>query len=120
MEKLTHQEELVMLEIWKQKEGTIKNFLEAQPEPRAPYTTFASIVKNLERKGYVTSKKYGTTCVYYAAIKQDEYKRNFLSRIVSNYFGSSYKEMVSFFAKDEKITPEELAEILRMIEDKEE
>jgi len=50
MEKLTHQEEEIMLVIWKKKRGIIKDFLEQLPEPQPPYTTVASIVKNLEKK----------------------------------------------------------------------
>ena len=53
MEKLTHQEEEIMLVIWKKKRGIIKDFLEQLPEPQPPYTTVASIVKNLEKKGFL-------------------------------------------------------------------
>ena len=49
MEKLTHQEEEIMLVIWKKKRGIIKDFLEQLPEPQPPYTTVASIVKNLSQ-----------------------------------------------------------------------
>ena len=57
MEKLTHQEEEIMLVIWKKKRGIIKDFLEQLPEPQPPYTTVASIVKNLEKKGFLSSEK---------------------------------------------------------------
>ena len=57
MEKLTFQEEEIMLIIWQVKEGVIKDFLNCMEEPRPPYTTVASIVKNLEKKGYVYRKE---------------------------------------------------------------
>lgn len=116
MEKLTFQEEEVMLIIWQQKEGAIKDFLMAMEEPHPPYTTVASVVKNLEKKGYVQSKRYGNTYVYTPAIDKTDYKNRFLSGVVRNYFADSYKEMVTFFAKKQKISAADLEEIIRLIE----
>lgn len=116
MEKLTHQEEEVMLAIWNKGRGIIKDFLEKLPEPRPPYTTVASIVKNLERKGYLSGEKIGNTYLYTPRISQDEYKGSFLSGIVKSYFSDSYKEMVSFFAHENKLTGEDLRQIIEMIE----
>ena len=64
MENLTPQEEEAMLIIWHLGKGFVKDFLEQYPEPRLPYTTLASTVKNLERKGYLTSRRYGNTYEY--------------------------------------------------------
>lgn len=116
MEKLTFQEEEVMLIIWQQKEGVIKDFVNQMPEPHPPYTTVASIVKNLEKKGYVNSKRYGNTNVYFPSVDENDYKNRFLSGVVRNYFANSYKEMVTFFAKKQKISAEELQEIIHLIE----
>ena len=116
MEKLTFQEEELMLIIWQVKEGVIKDFLMQMEEPRPPYTTVASIVKNLERKKYVKAQRVGNTYLYTPSIKESEYKRSFMSGVVRNYFENSYKEMVSFFAKDQKISTNDLKEIIDMIE----
>ncbi|MDR1356613.1 MAG: BlaI/MecI/CopY family transcriptional regulator [Tannerellaceae bacterium] len=117
MERLTPQEETVMLEIWQNEPCYIKDILEKYPEPRPPYTTVASIVKNLERKKYVSSVRYGNTCRYASLVSEGEYKRKFMSGIVRNYFADSYKEMVSFFAQEQKISAADLADIIRMIEE---
>lgn len=116
MEKLTHQEETIMLHIWQLNECVVKDIVTEMEEPRPPYTTVASIVRNLEQKGYLNSKKYGNVYVYTPKIGEDEYKKMFISNVVKSYFENSYKEMVSFFVKEEKISPEELQEIVRMIE----
>lgn len=116
MEKLTHQEEEVMLLIWQNEPGFIKDFIEKMDEPHPPYTTVASIVKNLERKNYVKGKRYGNSYQYSAIIKEDEYKKKFMSKVVKNYFDNSYKELVSFFAEEKKITAKELQEIIKLIE----
>lgn len=117
MEKLTNQEESVMIHIWKLKECVVKDILNEIEDPKPPYTTLASIVRNLEQKGYLNSKKYGNVYVYSPKIKEDDYKKAFMSNVVESYFKNSYKELVSFFVKEEKISQEELAEIIKMIED---
>lgn len=116
MEKLTYQEEELMLIIWQQGKGFVKEFIEKMDEPHPPYTTVASIVKNLEKKGYLSSKMYGNTYEYTPIIDEMEYKTKFLSKVVKNYFENSYKEMVSFFAEKNNISTEELKDIIKMIE----
>lgn len=116
MEKLTHQEETVMLYIWQLKECVVKDILNTMDEPKPPYTTVASIVRNLEQKGYLHSKKYGNVYVYTPKIKEEAYKKAFMSSIVKSYFENSYKEMVSFFVKEEQLSSKDLAEIIKLIE----
>lgn len=118
MEKLTIQEEEAMQLIWRNKGGFVKELLDSMPGEKVPYTTLASTIKKLQGKGYVTAVKYANAYRYEPVISEEEYKRLFMNGFVSDYFRNSYKDLVSFFAKDEKITPEELDEIIRMIKDK--
>lgn len=118
MEKLTAQEEELMLIVWQQGDGIIKDYINKMNEPYPPYTTVASIMKNLEKKGYVSSKKFGNTYLYSPAIKEADYKATFLSKVVTNYFENSYKDMVCFFAENNKISAEELQEIIQLINKK--
>ena len=120
MDKLTLQEEKAMLVMWEIAPCCVKDMLNCYEEPRPPYTTLASIVKNLERKGYVKARRVGNTYDYTPLIEQSEYKRTFVGGMVRNYFKNSYKEMVSFFAREEKISAKELQEIIRLIEKEEE
>lgn len=116
MEKLTLQEESIMLHIWQLQECVVKDIVNKLDDPKPPYTTVASIVRNLEQKGYLKAKKYGNVWVYSPNIEEDEYKKTFMSSIVKSYFDNSYKELVSFFVKEEKISQAELQEIIKMIE----
>ncbi|OKL39098.1 BlaI/MecI/CopY family transcriptional regulator [Pontibacter flavimaris] len=118
MEKLTQQEEEAMQVVWATEGGFIKDFLEKLPEPKPPYTTLASTVKNLEKKGYVQGEKLGNSYRYLPLIKEEDYKKRFMKSFVGDYFKSSYKELVAFFAQDQKISAEELKEIIDMIENK--
>ncbi len=119
MENLTPQEEEAMLILWRLEKGFVKDILEQYPEPHPPYTTLASTVKNLERKGYAESRRYGNTYEYTPLIDETEYKKQFMSGIVKDYFCNSYSELVTFFAKEQHISAEELKEIIRLIENRE-
>lgn len=118
MEKLTHQEESIMLYIWSLKECVVKDIVDIIPEPRPPYTTVASIVRKLDEKGYLDVRKYGNVYVYTPKVKENDYKKAFMSGVVKNYFANSYKELVSFFVKEERLSEQELQEILDLISKK--
>jgi predicted transcriptional regulator len=115
MEKLTPTEELTMQAVWKTGEGSVKTFMENMEE-EAPYTTVASIVRNLEKKGFLTSRLIGNTYFFKPAINESEYKKKFVGNVVKEYFDNSYKELVNFFVEQKKISAKELKEILSMIE----
>ena len=116
MEKLTIQEEEAMQAIWKAGEGNVKLFLENMDAPQPPYTTLASTVKNLEKKGYLTSRLIGNAYLYKAAISEVEYKKRFMNGFVKDYFADSYKELVNFFVEEKKLSAHELKEIIDLIE----
>ena len=116
MEKLSQQEEEAMQAIWQNGGGFIKDLLDIMAEPKPPYTTLASTVKNLERKGFVEGQKLGNSFKYSPIIKEEDYKKRCMNGFVSDYFKNSYKELVTFFAKDKKISTDELQEIINLIE----
>lgn len=116
MEKLTPNEEEAMQAVWYSGKGTIKDLLELIPQPKPPYTTLASTVKNLERKKFIQGEKFGNTYSYTPLIKEEDYKKTFMGEFVNDYFSNSYKELVTFFANQEKISADDLKEIIKMIE----
>jgi predicted transcriptional regulator len=90
MEKLTPREEQAMLAVWKTGEGNIKSFMESMEE-QLPYTTVASTIKNLEKKGYITGRLLGNAYLYKPAVTEEEYKKKFMGSVVKEYFANSYK-----------------------------
>ena len=118
MEKLTIQEQDAMLAVWKTGEGSVKLFMEAMTPPVPPYTTVASTIKNLEKKGYLSSRMIGNAYLYAPAITEEAYKQKFMGNVVKDHFENSYKELVSFFAQKNKISADELREIIGLIEGK--
>ena len=115
MEKLTHTEEETMQAVWRTGEGNVKSFMEKLDE-ELPYTTVASTVKNLEKKGYLISRLVGNAYLYKPAISEEDYKKRFMGKVVKEYFDNSYKELVNFFVEQKKLSAKELKEIINMIE----
>ena len=115
MEKLTHVEEEAMQAVWRTGEGNVKSIMENMDE-QSPYTTVASTIKNLEKKGYITSRLIGNAYLYKPAVSEEDYKKKFMSGVVKEYFDNSYKELVNFFVEQKKLSAKELKEIISMIE----
>jgi BlaI family transcriptional regulator, penicillinase repressor len=115
MDNLTHTEEEIMQAVWRTGEGNVKAFMENLDEP-SPYTTVASTIKNLEKKGYLHSRLLGNAYLYKPAISEEEYKKKFMNTVVKEYFDNSYKELVNFFVEQKKLSAKELKEIITMIE----
>ncbi len=116
MQKLTNKEEEIMHILWKLKKAFVKEIQAEILEDQPHYNTLSTIVRNLEEKGYVAHNAFGNTHQYYPIVSIEDYRTGFMSTAIDNYFNSSYKSMVSFFAKEEKISADELREILYMIE----
>ena len=115
MKELTKAEEQIMQILWKLEQGFVKDILEHLPKPKPAYNTVSTIVRILEKKGFVSHKAYGKTHEYYPVLSKEEYTRNFLKRFVENYFSDSFQDMVSFFAKEKGISISELESMIKMI-----
>lgn len=118
MQKLTNKEEEIMHILWKLKKAFVKDVLLEIKEEKPHYNTLSTIIRNLEEKGFVSYNAYGNTHQYYPIVTIEDYRKKFMNNAVENYFDSSYKNMVSFFAQEDKISAEELREILAIIEQK--
>lgn len=115
MKELTKAEEQIMQILWKLEKGFVKDILEHLPKPKPAYNTVSTIVRILEKKGFVSHTAYGKTHEYYPVLSKEEYTRKFLKRFVENYFSDSFKEMVSFFAKEKDMSISELEDTMKMI-----
>lgn len=116
MEKLTNKEEEIMRVLWKLKKGFVKEVVAELPIPKPHYNTISTIIRNMEEKGFIKHQAYGKTHQYYPSVTKEEYRKLFMHKTIQNYFENSYKNVVSFFAKEEKISVDELKEIISIIE----
>lgn len=118
MQKLTNKEEEIMNILWKLKKAFVKDVMAEITEDKPHYNTLSTIIRNLEEKGYVSYNAYGNTHQYYPIVSLEEYRKKFMKVAIENYFDNSYKNLVSFFAEEQKISADELREILALIEKK--
>jgi predicted transcriptional regulator len=118
MEKLTNKEEEILQILWKLEKAFVKDVLQEIKNEQPHYNTLSTIIRNLVDKGYVGYTAYGKTHHYFPIISKEAYRKRFINNAIDNYFNSSYKNVVSFFAKEEKISVEELKEIIALIENR--
>jgi predicted transcriptional regulator len=116
METLTKTEERVMQILWTIKKGVVKDIIEKLPDPKPPYNTISSVVRILEKKGFVDYKAYGKTHEYFAKITKARYRKFSFKKFLSNYFEGSYESVVSFMLKEKQFSPEEIDELKKIIE----
>lgn len=116
MEAITPNEEQVMQLLWQLEKALIRDILNLLPDPKPPYTTLASIIKQLENKGYVDHKSYGKTNEYFPLISKSQYQSKSLNTLVKNYFDGSAQNMLSFMVKENKISDQDIQELQKLIE----
>lgn len=116
LDHLTPPEEEAMQVLWQLNGGFAKDVLARLAPPPPPYTTLASTLRNLVRKGYVRADKLGNAYRFVPLVAAADYRQQALSALVGDYYQNSYKEVVSFFAQQQHISAAELKEIIALIE----
>ena len=111
LQKLTKAEEEIMQLIWDKGPTLVSALIDDMPDPKPPHSSISSIVRILEKKGFVDHKAYGKTYEYFPLISKKEYSKFSLKRLVSKYFEGSVNELVSFLVKENDITLSELEQI---------
>lgn len=112
MKELTKAEEQVMQLLWKLEKAFVKEIIGQMPEPKPAYNTVSTIIRILEKKGFVGHHAFGKTHQYFPLISRKEYTRAFMKNFMRNYFSGSFQEMVSFFAKEDNMSLSELDELI--------
>ena len=115
MKRLTKAEEQIMQILWDLGQGFVKDIIEHLPDPKPAYNTVSTIVRILEKKGFVSHHALGNSHEYFPNIAKKDYTEAYLNSIIKDYFSDSFKEMVSFFTRDKDMNIEELEEIRKMI-----
>lgn len=114
---LTKAEEKIMMILWDIEKGFIKDILEQYPDPKPPYNSVSTIVRVLEQKEIVAYTAYGNSHQYYPLISKEEYRKGQLSRLLSDYYNNSLKQVVNFFSESKNLDEAEVDEVMRMLED---
>lgn len=117
MKKLTNKEREVMELFWQHGPMFVRELLEHYDEPRPHFNTLSTIVRRLENEGYIGHKQYGSTYQYHTLITEEDYAKKNIFRLVDDYIVDSYKGLVSTFLKEEKLSVEELRELISQVEE---
>lgn len=115
MIKLAKREEQIMNVFWQLKKAFIKEVIPELPDPKPHYNSVATMVKILEDKGFLTHEAVGNIFQYYPLVSKEEYSKHAIKDVVKQYFNNSYPNMLAYFAKEQKISEEELKEIVKII-----
>lgn len=113
--ELTKAELEIMQVLWDKKEAFVKDILEELPEPKPAYNTVSTIVRILEKKGFVNHKNFGNTYQYYPAVDRAKYASGVMHSVISTFFGGSASKMVSFLSSNKSISLEETEEIIEIL-----
>ena len=116
MKEITKAQEEILKAIWEIGNGAVTDVLEQLPDPKPAYNTVATVIKVLERKGYVAHNTYGKTNVYFALVTKKEYADHILKEAFTGFFNSSLNQLVSPFIKNREISINELEELKKMLE----
>ncbi len=117
MKELTKAEDQIMQILWKLEKAFVKDIVEQMPEPKPAYNTVSTIVRILEKKGFVGYKAYGKTHEYFPLIKKQKYTQFYLNNLVKGYFNGSVQNLVSFFAAENKMEVKDIDALMKQLEE---
>jgi len=110
--QLTKAEEQVMQILWDMEKGLVKDIRDSFGDPKPARNTVSTVLRVLEKKGYVGHKAYGNVHSYFPLVSKSNYSKSQLFGLLENYFNNSFPAMASFFAREKDLTVRELNELL--------
>lgn len=116
--QLTVKEEEIMRIFWEHGPQFVKEVLEFFPEPRPHVNTVSTVVRVLEKKGYVGHEKQGGSFRYHALLEKENFRKSSLLNMLKNYFDNSMKNMISALVEEKQFSKEEINEFIDIIEKK--
>ena len=119
MKTLTKAEEEIMQVLWRLNSAFVKEIITNLPEPKPAYNTVSTIVRILQEKGFVDHETLGKSHKYHPLISKEDYTKSFMKGFVKRYFSGSYRQMVSFFTKEDNLSLNDLEQLLKELKKKE-
>ena len=117
--QLTKAEMEIMNVLWEKANGmTTHEIIDEYPEPKPAYSTIATFLKILTNKNFIRPHKQeggGKAFVFTPLISREAYTNRVMKEVKSTFFAGSLKSMLSYFAKQEEVSEEDLQEIMELI-----
>jgi predicted transcriptional regulator len=117
MNTLTKAEEQIMQILWDEKEGFVKDLLQNFPDPKPAYNTVSTIIRILEKKGFVDHRSFGKSHQYYPLMSREQYRNERFTSLMKDYFNNSMKQVLSHFGSSGSLNLKEADEIIQMMEE---
>lgn len=117
-DQLTPKEEELMQLLWEHGPILISKLVELYPDPKPHFNTVSTVMRRLEAKGFVSHNEIGGAFHYYATARKEDFRSRSFGNFIKNYFGGSYYGAVSALVAEDKISAEELKELLDLVERK--
>jgi len=117
MNTLTKAEEQVMQILWDVNEGFVKDLLQHFPDPKPAYNTVSTIIRILEKKGFVDHHSFGKSHQYFPLLSREQYRNERFSSLMKDYFNNSMQQVLSHFGKSGSLNLKEADEIIKMMEE---
>ncbi|MCD7970923.1 MAG: BlaI/MecI/CopY family transcriptional regulator [Alistipes sp.] len=115
--ELTRAELQVMQILWDLERGFVNDIIDRMESPKPAYNTVSTIVRILEKKGFVSHESFGKSHRYYPLISRSDYTDKYMNSVLSNFFDNSLPSMVSFFSRREKLSVREIDDIIRILQE---
>jgi BlaI family transcriptional regulator, penicillinase repressor len=116
LQTLTKAEEEVMQVIWQLERCLVRDIIEQLGDPDMPHSTISSVVRILEKKGFVDHKAYGKTHEYFPVVSKEEYAKHGVTSLVEKFFGGSPKRLVSFLVQNQDMNLKELNDLMKTLD----
>lgn len=113
--ELTKAELQIMQILWTKEKAFVNDILEEMPEPRPAYNTVSTVMRVLVEKKFVSYHNFGKTHQYYPLVEREDYMEGYMTSVVDNFFSGSVKAVVSFFAKRDNFSKEEVDELIDIL-----
>lgn len=117
-DKLTPKEEELMRLLWENGPIAISRLVELYPEPKPHFNTVSTVMRRLEAKGFVDHEEVSGTFHYFSKVAKEYFRSRSFGNFIRNYFGGSYYGAVSSLVAEDKISADELKELLKLVEQK--
>ena len=116
MQRLTKVEEEIMQVIWMKGKCLVSDIIASLENPETPHSTISSVVRILEKKGFVDHKVYGKTHEYFSIVSKEAYAQRGFKSWFASYFNNSPAQLASFLVKEKALKPKEIEELLQQLQ----
>ena len=113
--ELTKFELKLMNVLWDRGTAFVNEIIDTMPAPKPANSTISTMMRILVSKGFAGYETFGKSNRYYPLVSREEYTRTFMRHTRDNFFGGSFKSMMSFFAEDEKLSAKEIDELIGIL-----